>query len=55
MTPATSVHEEGSTPTGAATICPPGLTVLYDGSCPPVPSRDLGLQGGPCLAAPELQ
>lgn len=34
MTPATSVHEEGSTPTGAATTCPPGLTVLYDGSCP---------------------
>lgn len=34
MTPATSVQEEGSTPTGAATICPPGLTVLYDGSCP---------------------
>lgn len=34
MTPATSVHEEGSTSTGAAATCPPGLTVLYDGSCP---------------------
>ena len=34
MNPVTSVRKEGSTSSSAAMTCPPGLTVLYDGSCP---------------------
>jgi demethoxyubiquinone hydroxylase (CLK1/Coq7/Cat5 family) len=34
MNPVSNVPEEGSTPPSPVTTCPPGLTVLYDGSCP---------------------